>query len=59
MKKIYRLVIMYDTDEEDCQSLYETIDVIDDNIDETLTTEDYEDKDIRDSLIQLGIMGDA
>ena len=59
MKKIYRLVIMYDTDEEDCQSLLETIDVIDENIDEALSVEDYENKDIRDSLIQLGIMGDA
>ena len=29
MKKIYKLVIMYDTEDEDCcESLYETVDVI-------------------------------
>ena len=58
MKKIYRLVIMYDENEDDCESLLETIDVIEEE-DSPLTQADYEDKDIRDSLIQLGIMGDA
>ena len=58
MKKIYRLVIMYDENEDDCESLLETIDVIED--DENMLSEaDYEDKNIRDSLIELGIMGDA
>jgi len=58
MKKIYRLVIMYDENEDDCESLLETIDVIED--DENMLCEaDYEDKNIRDSLIELGIMGDA
>ena len=58
MKKIYRLVIMYDENEDDCESLLETIDVIEDE-NSILTKADYEDKDVRDSLIELGIMGDA
>ena len=58
MKKIYRLVIMYDENEDDCESLLETIDVIDED-DKPLNEDDYADKDIRDSLIELGIMGDA
>ena len=58
MKKIYRLVIMYDENEDDCESLLETVDVIEDE-DSILTQADYEDKDVRDSLIELGIMGDA
>jgi hypothetical protein len=49
---------MYDENEDDCESLLETIDVIED--DENMLSEaDYEDKNIRDSLIELGIMGDA
>ena len=58
MKKIYRLVIMYDENEDDCESLLETIDVIEEE-NNILTKADYEDKDVRDSLIELGIMGDA
>jgi len=58
MKKIYKLTIIYDTEDDDCESLYETVDIIDDD-DSPLNEDDYADKDIRDSLIQLGIMGDA
>jgi hypothetical protein len=58
MKKIYKLVIMYDTEDDDCQSLHETVDVIEDE-DSLLSEEDYANEDIRDSLIELGIMGDA
>ena len=58
MKKIYKLVIMYDTDEDDCESLYETVDVIEDK-DELLTEQDYANKEVRDILIKTQIMGDA
>ena len=58
MKKIYRLVIMYDENEDDCESLLETIDVIEDD-DNMLSEDDYANEDIRHSLIELGIMGDA
>jgi hypothetical protein len=58
MKKIYKLTIIYDTEDDDCESLYETVDIIDDE-DSPLNEDDYADKDIRESLIQLGIMGDA
>tara|TARA_R110002020_G_scaffold304221_1_gene519970 strand:+ start:887 stop:1063 length:177 start_codon:yes stop_codon:yes gene_type:complete len=58
MKKLYKLVIMYDTEDDDCESLYETVDIIDDD-NVPLDEDDYANKDIRDSLIQLGIMGDA
>jgi hypothetical protein len=58
MKKIYKLTIIYDTEDDDCESLYETVDIIDDD-DSPLNEDDYADKDIRESLIQLGIMGDA
>jgi hypothetical protein len=58
MKKIYKLTIIYDTEDDDCESLYETVDIIDDE-DSPLDEDDYADKDIRESLIQLGIMGDA
>ena len=57
MKKIYKLVIMYDTEDEDCcESLYETVDVIED---EQLTEEDYANEDIRAVLIDTQMMGDA
>lgn len=58
MKKIYKLTIIYDTEDDDCESLYETVDIIDDD-DSPLSEDDYADKDIRESLIELGIMGDA
>ena len=57
MKKIYKLVIMYDTEDEDCcESLYETVDVIED---EPLTEEDYANEEIRAVLIDTQMMGDA
>ena len=58
MEKIYKLTIIYDTEDDDCESLYETVDIIDDE-DSPLNEDDYADKDIRESLIELGIMGDA
>ena len=58
MKKIYKLTIIYDTEDDVCESLYETVDIIDDD-DSPLNEDDYADKDIRESLIELGIMGDA
>ena len=57
MKKIYKLVIMYDTEDEDCcESLYETVDVIED---EPLTEEDYAKEDISAVLIDTQMMVDA
>ena len=61
MKKIYKLLIIYDIDEEECEVLRETVDIVNDcnSEDEVLTEEDYEDKEVRDILIKSQIMGDA
>ena len=60
MKKIYKLLIMFDTDEEECEVLSETVDTFNDtDNDELLTVEDYEDKNLRDVLIKAQIMGSA
>ena len=56
-KKIYKLLIVFDGEEDVCEALSETVDVVTD--DELLTIEDYENKDIRDVLIKSQIMGDA
>ena len=57
MKKIYKLTIYFDTEDEECEALSETVDVI--NEEEELTVSDYADKNLRDILIRSGIMGDA
>ena len=58
MKKIYKLLIMYDTEDEECEALSETVDIIDNN-DELLSKEDFNNKDVRKILIESQIMGDA
>ena len=57
-KKIYKLLIVFDGEDDVCEALSETVDVVTDD-DELLTIEDYENKDIRDVLIKSQIMGDA
>ena len=57
MKKIYKLTIYFDTEDEECEALSETVDII--NEEEELTVSDYADKNLRDILIRSGIMGDA
>ena len=57
MKKIYKLTIYFDTEDEECEALSETVDVV--NEEEELTVSDYADKNLRDILIRSGIMGDA
>ena len=62
MKKMYKLTILFDTDNEECEALSETVDVFNrkkEIEDELLTIEDYEDKGLRDILIQAQLMGDA
>ena len=62
MKKMYKLTILFDTDNEECEALSETVDVFNKKKeieDELLTIEDYEDKGLRDILIQAQLMGDA
>ena len=58
MKKIYKLTIYFDTEDEECEALSETVDIINED-DEELTVNDYADKNLRDILIRSGIMGDA
>ena len=60
-KKLYKLTILFDSDEEECEYLYETVDLIDDNSEEhiKLKAKDYESKETRDILIAAKIMGDA
>tara|TARA_Y100000296_G_C4987944_1_gene163910 strand:- start:326 stop:514 length:189 start_codon:yes stop_codon:yes gene_type:complete len=60
-KKLYRLSILFDEDEEACESLCETVDIVNDDNDdmEMLTINDYADSSVREALIKAQIMGDA
>lgn len=57
MKKMYKLIIIYNEDEAECETLVEFFDTIHDDIE--IEVEDYYDKDIRDGLIEMQIMGEA
>ena len=59
---MYKLTILFDTENEECETLCETVDVFNDNKEvegNLLTIEDYEDKGLRDFLIEAQLMGDA
>ena len=58
MKKMYKLVIVYDTNNDDCDILTEYFDNIEEDV-EILSIEEYANKDIRDELIKSQIMGEA
>ena len=57
MKKMYKLIIIYNEDEAECETLVEYFDEIKDECE--LEIEDYQDKEIRDGLIAMQMMGEA
>ena len=60
MKKLYKLVIAIDTEQDDCEILTETLDEYNTNSEiEILNLEDFVDKELRNELIKIQIMGDA
>ena len=60
MKKLYKLVIAFDTKQDNCEVLTETLDEYDTNSEiEILNLEDFIDKELRNELIKIQIMGDA
>jgi hypothetical protein len=57
MKKMYKLVIVFDENEDECETVVEYFDEF--NEEETLEVEDYIDKDIRKELIKIQMIGEA
>lgn len=57
MKKMYKLVIVFDEKEDECETVVEYFDEF--NEEETLEVEDYIDKDIRKELIKIQMIGEA
>ena len=57
MKKMYKLIIIYNENETECETLIEYFDEIEDECE--LELEDYQDKEIRDGLIAMQMMGEA
>ena len=61
MKKMYKLLIIFNEDESECETLIEFYDEIDD-VDETvdlLSSEEFGNEDIRNELIKSNLMGEA
>tara|TARA_R110002020_G_scaffold371770_6_gene583324 strand:- start:599 stop:814 length:216 start_codon:yes stop_codon:yes gene_type:complete len=57
MKKMYKLIIVFDETEDECETVVEYFDEISEE--EPLEVEDYIDKDIREELIKMQVMGEA
>lgn len=57
MKKMYKLIIVFDETEDECETVVEYFDEITEE--EPLEVEDYIDKDIREELIKMQVMGEA
>ena len=57
MKKMYKLIIVFDETEDECETVVEYFDEISEE--EPLEVEDYIDKDIRKELIKMQVMGEA
>ena len=61
MKKMYKLLIIFNEDESESETLIEFYDEIDD-VDETvdlLSSEEFGNEDIRNELIKSNLMGEA
>jgi len=58
MKKMYKLLIIFDEKEDECETVVEYFDDIKEDID-TLDIEEFADKDIRNELIKSKLMGEA
>ena len=57
MKKMYKLLIIYDEIVDECETVVEFFDEFTEE--EPLELEDYIDKDIRKELIKMKVMGEA
>jgi len=58
MKKMYKLLIIFDEKEDECETVVEYFDDIEEDID-TIDIEEFADKDIRNELIKSKLMGEA
>ena len=61
MKKMYKLLIIFNEDESECETLiefYDEIDSVDDTVD-LLSSEELANEDIRNELIKSNLMGEA
>ena len=59
MKKMYKLTILFDVNEDRCEYLHETVDLINNEEFVKLNEEDFHNKETRDILIESQIMGDS
>tara|TARA_R110002050_G_scaffold102656_6_gene211344 strand:+ start:514 stop:756 length:243 start_codon:yes stop_codon:yes gene_type:complete len=57
MKKMYKLLIVFDENEDECETVVEYFDDYSDE--EVIDIEDYTDKDLRTELIKMQVMGEA
>jgi hypothetical protein len=58
MKKMYKLIIIYDENEAECETLIEFFDEIEQS-DELISSEELANEDIRNELIKSNLMGEA
>ena len=58
MKKMYKLLIIYDENEAECETLIEFFDDIEDD-NEMLSVEEFANEDIRKELIRSNVIGEA
>ena len=58
MKKMYKLLIIYDEKVDECETVVEYFDEIEEDTD-ILSIEEYADKDIRNELKKSNLMGEA
>tara|TARA_Y100000401_G_scaffold107676_1_gene102235 strand:+ start:1455 stop:1637 length:183 start_codon:yes stop_codon:yes gene_type:complete len=60
MRKLYKLVVLYDDNVDDgCEEFTESLEVIEDEETEILDATEYSNKDLREQLFDLQILGDA
>ena len=57
MKKMYKLIIIYDENIDECETVVEYFDDIENEL--PLNIEDYADKDLRSELIKVQMIGEA
>ena len=58
MKKMYKLLIIYNEDESECETLIEFFDEFNED-NESLSIDEFSNEDIRNELIKSNLMGEA
>ena len=58
-KRLYKLTILFNEDEDRCEYIYETVDLLNSEETNKDKIESLKDKDCRDILIKSQIIGDA